>query len=158
MLRTHRYKAWYLGKKSLPDDFFKHEGVAKFLSRDLLLLETFADIASLTALSMFTMVIEIYMGVSAGDAFYSMIINWFIQVFFEQINNYLIFFLREKKEDTFSLATAINDGPKICNGRIDKTEILPIVYRKTALLLQDTVWFTMLAIPYITFLIGFTLS
>ena len=156
------YKIWYLGKKQLPDDFFDHPGVHKFLSRDLLLLETFADIASLTGLSVFVFLIELYVGVPAGDAFISMLINWFIQVLFEQANNYAIFYLREKN-NVFSSTFHEDVSSKIGNEKVktngvEKVATLPMVYRGTFDLVHSTVWFAMLAIPYVTFLIGFTLS
>ena len=154
------YKMWYCGRRVLPNDYFDHPGVKKFLSRDMLLLETFADIATLTGLSMFVMAIEIYLGVSAGDAFVSMLINWTIQVVFEQANNYVIFYLREKK-NVFSSTFADETSTKIDNATKKgnaKTDTLPLVYRGTMNLLHSTVWFAFLAMPYVTFLIGFTLS
>ena len=158
------FKVWYCGKRKLADDYFKHPGVNKFLSRDMLLLETFADLATLTALSIFCMVIEIYAGVAPVDAFISMLINWFIQVIFEQANNYVIFYLREKKNIFSSTFTDDKNGndasTTTTKGQGDERKFasLPMVYRGTMNLLNDTVWFAIIVVPYVTFLIGFTLS
>ena len=130
----------------------------------MLLLETFADIATLTALSLFCMVIEIYAGVAPVDAFISMLINWFIQIIFEQANNYVIFYLREKKNIFSSTFTDDKNGNDASTTTTKdqavecKSATLPMVYRGTMSLLNDTVWFSFLAMPYVTFLIGFTLS
>ena len=101
------------------------------------------------------MVIEIYAGVAPVDAFISMLINWFIQIIFEQANNYVIFYLREKKNifsSTFTDDKNGNDASTTTTkdqGVECKSATLPMVYRGTMSLLNDTVWFAFLAMPYV---------
>ena len=72
--------------------------------------------------------------------------------------------LREKKNIFSSTFTDDKNGNDVSTtttkgqGAECKSATLPMVYRGTMSLLNDTVWFAFLAMPYVTFLIGFTLS
>lgn len=152
------YKIFHCGRKSLPDDFFENPHVAKFLNRDMLLLETFADITTLTGLTLYTLLFELFIGVDFGDALASAFLNYVIQLLFEQVGNFCIFYFRERK-GVFSNEFKEKKG-EARNVQADTDDLTKIlenlknVARGTRKLVNETVWFMLLAMPYVTLLLS----
>eukprot|EP00940_MAST-03C_sp_MAST-3C-sp2_P000159 g159.t1 len=152
------YKIFHCGRKSLPDDFFEDPHVAKFLNRDMLLLETFADITTLTGLTIYTLLFELFIGVEFGDALASACLNYFIQLLFEQVGNFCIFYFRERKgvfsNEFKEKAGEVRNEQAETDGLTKILENLKNVARGTRKLVNETVWFMLLAMPYVTLLLG----
>ena len=95
------YWMWHLGKKSLPKDYFNDPDISQFLECDMLIYESFIDSASLCVVIFLIYIMEVRAGVNPNDAASSAFLNWFIQMVIEQIGNFFIFYLRQKKKGTF---------------------------------------------------------
>lgn len=90
------YYCCHLGKKQLPKDFFEDKNVAQFLKCDMLIWEAMVDSVSLSVVTWMVCLVEIWAGVPPTEAVTAGIINWVIQMTFEQLGNYAIFLLRDR--------------------------------------------------------------
>jgi len=95
---TQMYATFFCGKRSIGPEYFSDPNVSRFLERDLLIYESFFDAMALSYVTFLIFVYDVYTGVDPTLAFGAGLINWFVQMIAEQLGNYIIFYIRQRRK------------------------------------------------------------
>eukprot|EP00939_MAST-03C_sp_MAST-3C-sp1_P000401 g401.t1 len=96
------YYMYFLGQRTIGDEYFRDPAVSRFLERDMLLFEAFFDAMALTYVTFTLFLFDLSLGVDMNLALGAGFVNWLVQMITEQIGNYIIFYLRQRRVGAFT--------------------------------------------------------
>jgi len=115
------YKLYYCGKKQVGTEYFDDPNVSRFLERDMLLFESLFDVMSLSYVTYILYIFEIQTGVDPDLAAGAGFLNWLVQMIIEQLGNFVIFYLRQRRRVVFTKAGKNGEQKNNDSGSLSKS-------------------------------------